>query len=486
MMPRTSSHSSCRASPRQVEQGGGFRVPTPVGLQRLETEPEGLLAAELPVRPILDRPVCLPFEHSDDSVLQLETRPTGDSGGRSGPSLEQGTSICVSPLCPDRPLLAESAQRAVRVTVVDSADLASPSMVPPFVVNAEQRSGDPTILPGPTTESSAGTTPPDPEPSPCSSRVAHIRNTLSNRGISPESADIICKSWRKGTAKSYDSAWRRWVSWCDQRSVDPFSASLADIVQFLTDLHVEGKEYSTVNTYRSAISMSHVSVEGVVVGKHPTVCRLMQGIFNSRPPKPKYKSVWDVDVVVTYIRSMEPSEQLSIKDLSWKLVTLMALTNTDRASDLHALDLKYRRYSAEGVTFEIPGLTKTRRSGPPHQAFYSSFAKKKVCPVDTLRHYERKTAGFRSDGDEKIPLFISFTNPISQYGQLRWIKNMLAKAGVDANFKAHSTRAASTSAAKNRGVATKDILCAENLHSRDSITSLYNTLLERLSYKLQV
>lgn len=63
----------------------------------METEPEGLLAAKLPVWPILDRPVCLPFEHSDDLVLQLETRPTGDSGGRSGPSLEQGTSICVSP-----------------------------------------------------------------------------------------------------------------------------------------------------------------------------------------------------------------------------------------------------------------------------------------------------------------------------------------------------------------------------------------------------
>lgn len=349
-------------------------------------------------------------------------------------------------------------------------------MVPPFVVNAEQRSGDPAILPGPTTESSAGTTPPDPEPSPCSSRVAHIRNTLSNQGISQESADIICKSWRKGTAKSYDSAWRRWVSWCDQRSVDPFSASLADIVQFLTDLHVEGKEYSTVNTYRSAISMSHVSVGGVVVGKHPTVCRLMQGIFNSRPPKPKYKSVWDVDVVVTYIRSMEPSEQLSIEDLSWKLVALMALTNSDRASDLHALDLKYRRYSAEGMTFEIPGLTKTRRSGPPRQAFYSSFAEKKVCPVDTLRHYERKTAGFRSDGDEKIPLFISFYKPYKPVRPAtisRWIKNMLAKAGVDANFKAHSTRAASTSAAKNRGVATKDILCAADWSRESTFQRFY-------------
>ena len=112
-----------------------------------------------------------------------------------------------------------------------------------------------------------------------------IRNMLSNQGISQESADIICKSWRKGTAKSYESAWQRWVSW-DQQNTNPLSASLADILQFLTDLYKEGKEYSTVNTHCSAISMSHMSIDGVVVGKHPTVCRLMQGFFNSRPPRP--------------------------------------------------------------------------------------------------------------------------------------------------------------------------------------------------------
>ena len=37
---------------------------------------------------------------------------------------------------------------------------------------------------------------------------------------------------------------------------------------------------------------------------------------------------------------------------------------------------------------------------------------------------------------------------------------MLMKAGVDSSFKAHSTRAASTSAAKNHDVTTKDIMCA--------------------------
>ena len=128
----------------------------------------------------------------------------------------------------------------------------------------------------------------------------------------------------------------------------------------------------------------NVSIDGVVVGKHPTVHRLIQRIFNSRPPRPKYQSVWNVDMVVVHIQSMEPSDKLSLKDLSWKLVTLMALTNADRASDLHALDLRYRSFSPEWGTFKILGLTKTRRSGPPRQAFYPSFLEKSVCPLETL------------------------------------------------------------------------------------------------------
>ena len=371
---------------------------------------------------------------------------------------------------------AESTQRADEITTADSPNLASPNLVPSSTVNAEQQSSDPPVISRPTPESSAGAAPVDPERPSYASRVAHIRNTLSNQGILQESADIICKSWRKGTTKSYESAWKRWVSWCEQRNTNPLSASLADILQFLTDLYKEGKEYSTVNTHRSAISMSHMSIDGVVVGKHPTICRLMQGIFNSRPPKPKYRSVWNVDTVVVHIQSMEPSDKLSLKDLSWKLVTLMALTNADRASDLHALDLRYKSFSPEGVTFEILGLTKTRRSGPPRQAFYPSFPEKSVCPVETLRHYESRTIIHRPTGGVANPLFISYSKPhkpVQAATISRWIRNMLVKAGVDSNFKAHSTRAASTSAAKNRGVTTKDIMCAADWSRESTFQRFY-------------
>ena len=43
-----------------------------------------------------------------------------------------------------------------------------------------------------------------------------------------------------------------------------------------------------INSYCSAISMTHAAIDGVVVGKHPLVSRLMKGIYNQRPPKARY------------------------------------------------------------------------------------------------------------------------------------------------------------------------------------------------------
>ena len=114
------------------------------------------------------------------------------------------------------------------------------------------------------------------------------------------------------------------------------------------------------------------------------VTRFLKGVFNSRPPAPKYVATWDVDKVLLYIKNLPNNKELSFTLLSHKLAMLMALANADRCSDLAALDLDFRTFQQNGVRFMIPGLMKTRRSGPPVEAFYPSFLDEtKLCPVTT-------------------------------------------------------------------------------------------------------
>lgn len=62
---------------------------------------------------------------------------------------------------------------------------------------------------------------------------------------------------------------------------------------------------------------------------HPLVSRFLKGVFNSRPPAPKYTTMWDVDIVLSHTRDMEDKNQLSFQLLTHMLAMLMALANAD-------------------------------------------------------------------------------------------------------------------------------------------------------------
>ena len=162
--------------------------------------------------------------------------------------------------------------------------------------------------------------------------------------------------------------------------------------------------------------------------------------------------------MIQCLRSLSPTEDQSLQVLSKKLVTLLALANASRASDIHALDLQFHKFSGEGVLFHIPSLTKTRRSGPPKTTFIAKFEEDpSICPVRTLQIYIEKTKNLsKSEDSGRLPLLISFKKPhkaVSSATISRWIKQLLAEEGVPTDvFKAHSVRAASSSAAKQRSL----------------------------------
>ena len=89
----------------------------------------------------------------------------------------------------------------------------------------------------------------------------------------------------------------------------------------------------------------------------------MKGVFNSRPPEPRYSQTWEVSLVLDYIKALGPNEKLSLKLLSRKLATLLALVLAHRSSDLSRLTFQGRKYSASGVSLRLSGLAKQARPG---------------------------------------------------------------------------------------------------------------------------
>ena len=73
------------------------------------------------------------------------------------------------------------------------------------------------------------------------------------------------------------------------------------MINFLAHLHMEGYQYSLLNSYRSVIASMHVHVDRVSIEQHPLVSRLMKGAFHAWPPLPYYVSTWVVSIVLTHL-----------------------------------------------------------------------------------------------------------------------------------------------------------------------------------------
>ena len=295
--------------------------------------------------------------------------------------------------------------------------------------------------------------------------LACVRESLRLNKVPERVSKIIFASWRPGTEKHYQSAWRKFNSWCEELSINLISCPITEILSFLSDLYYNCMQYRTINLYRSAISMTHAPVDGCVIGSHPIISRFMKGIFQLRMPTPKYLVTWDVSVVLGYLKTLSPKNSLSLKQSTPKLAMLMALISFNRWDSLHKLDLRFHYFKHDGVNFII--LTHTKTSGPTKfkEIFFRAFPQdRRLCVVNYLKHYKEYTAKYwpKQSLSHPDPLFLSIVSPhkpISSTTFARWIKTVLKDSGIDTStFGSHSTRSASISAAQKLGASVSDIL----------------------------
>ena len=82
----------------------------------------------------------------------------------------------------------------------------------------------------------------------------------------------------------------------------------------------------------------------------------------------------------------------------------------------------------------------------------------KLCVLSTVKTYLNVTSEIRS---KKSGLFIALIEPYLVVGtqtSARWIRSLMQKSGINIeSFKAHSTRRASTPAARSKGLSIEKI-----------------------------
>lgn len=253
----------------------------------------------------------------------------------------------------------------------------------------------------------------------------------------------------------------------------------------------KGLAYRTIGCHRSAISAFHEKVDGLPIGQHPDVCSLVSGVFNSRPPQPRYVFIWDVQLVLNLIKNQwSNNHNLSDKQITYKIVMLMALTSASRASALHHLDVRYMTRSADRYSFTFHKLHKSWGAGkaPPKLEFFKYDTDTDLCVVHTLDAYILRAQEWRT-ANNKTQLLLSHIKPhceIKSCTVSRWIKEILTEAGIDTElFKGHSTRSASTSKVGVSGLSTADILSRGSWTNESTWQRFYNKPITSAHKKFQ-
>ena len=232
------------------------------------------------------------------------------------------------------------------------------------------------------------------------------------------------------------------------------------------------KSYSVINSYKAMLLQTLPFFGNSWCKDSSLITRFMKGVYFERRPNPRYIFTWDVSCVLEYLSTLFPLCRLNLKMLTFKVVALVALAAAPRAQTLVSMDIDHMWKRENQVIFTFPHLLKTSRNGHSYVLKIDHYKEENLCAMHTLLHYIKVTEDRRCSREVLISYLTS--KKVSTSTVARWLKCVLQLSGINTDtFKAHSYRAASVSAAFNKGCRLKTILDTADWSSDKNFKKFY-------------
>lgn len=246
---------------------------------------------------------------------------------------------------------------------------------------------------------------------------------------------------------------------------------------FLNKLYEDGLGYSAINCAKSALSTTLGNFNGKKLGENELVQRFMKGVFKLRPALPRYSSTWDVSHVLNLFNSWPENENLSLQQLTYKTIGLLALTTAQRVQSLVSIRVDNIFWEENvKIVFDVVLKTTKPNHSNPVLVLPTYVANKKHCVASALKKYVNVTEVFRQHHNTK-QLLLGITKPhkpVCSQTVSNWLVTLLKLSGIDTTkYKGHSFRHSSSSAAASRGVSTDVIMSSVGWSSVQTFAKFY-------------
>lgn len=157
---------------------------------------------------------------------------------------------------------------------------------------------------------------------------------------------------------------------------------------------------------------------------------------------------------------MFPLDSLSIEQLTLKTVTLLALISGHRVETFAKIKISNITEYEDRIEIRVSDKIKTTKINSFQPVIIAPFFKEKpaLCLASAIKQYIQITSPTRNFEDYLILTHRKPIHKASKQTISRWLKQMLAKSGINvAMFSSHSVRHASTSAARRGCVNIEEI-----------------------------
>lgn len=297
----------------------------------------------------------------------------------------------------------------------------------------------------------------------------------------------MLRAQRDSTHRQYQSYLTLWFEHAAKFSIDSLHPPIPKVIDFMESLRQERRlGYNALNTVRSALSSILLLPDGTPFGQTRLTKIYMKGVFNMKPPTPRYVDTWDPAVVLRFLRKWAPPAALTLKELTFKVVMLVLLVTGQRIQTLALLDVDCLTVTNDTVVFRIFQLLKQSRPGyrNPEITLRAFPQDNRLCVYTYFLAYLQKTRLIRQG---TTAVFLTLNKPHSAATKntiSRWVKAIMTQAGINtARYAPHSVRCASTSAAHRGGAPVNEIMQKAGWASNDVFAKFYDKPLNETSFQ---
>lgn len=295
-------------------------------------------------------------------------------------------------------------------------------------------------------------------------------------GWSQNQKDLLRRSWRESSLKTYKPIWQRWRIWANENNVVCYKPTGSDLARFLIDMYQNYKlSYNTILVYKSAVSTLCDPNSDIRLSSHLLVRHALKSI-SIATTKPKKTPVWDVDVLVDWLKAHSPDIN-SLYECSGHTAILLLLSSGRRVHDLTLLAVgKEQCIFMENFVIFWPKYGSKTDTATNRQSGWRISKNKDNLTLDPLFWIQRliDLSRLRRSACGADNLFLTTCGKpkaASSTNIAGWVKKILLRAGINAS--PGSVRSAVASKNWVQNCPLDEILARGNWRSENTFLKFY-------------